>query len=248
MVVSACEVVVVFEMEDEEVAVLGCCTCGCEQCVSCYLCPLDVHKGRPSDEDFSAQVCVSNLIVKEIPTVPWRKRKGLVRRAHDGGKEDGACVWTMRLTSRSQKYPAMKFVMNNRFLHISIDKTPTQETAHPCTAATSAPKHECLQAFSQRAWSCPHRNSMPSQKWQPLAWATRRSRPRWACRSRRRSGGCRGYARRRKWCRTTLGDHVVRRLVCVVFSLHFSSHIWNCATASQTATTRRVMVSGIMGS
>ena len=33
-------------------------------------------------------------------------------------------------------------------------------------------------------WSCPHRNSLPLNKWQPAARATRTSRPRWACRSR----------------------------------------------------------------
>ena len=38
------------------------------------------------------------------------------------------------------------------------------------------------------------------------------------CRCRQRSGGCRGSARMARWCRTTLGDHVARRLVCVVFS------------------------------
>ena len=31
--------------------------------------------------------------------------------------------------------------------------------------------------------------------------------------------------RRARWGRTTLGEHVVRRLACVLFSLHFSSHI-----------------------
>ena len=40
------------------------------------------------------------------------------------------------------------------------------------------------------------------EKWQPQAWLTQGSRPRWACRSQRRSGGCRGSARRARWCRT----------------------------------------------
>ena len=60
-------------------------------------------------------------------------------------------------------------------------------------------------------------------KKQPLAWAARRSRPRWACRSRKRSGGCRGSAQRARCCRTALGDHVAAEAgVCVVFSLHLS--------------------------
>ena len=51
-----------------------------------------------------------------------------------------------------------------------------------------------------------------------LAWATRRSRPRWACRSRRRSGGCRGCARRaRKVVPHNLGRP--RRLVCILRDL-----------------------------
>ena len=60
--------------------------------------------------------------------------------------------------------------------------------------------------------------------WQSLAWATSRLRQSWACHSQRRSGGCRGRPRRARWCRTTLGDHVVLRLVCVLLSLHLSSH------------------------
>ena len=36
-------------------------------------------------------------------------------------------------------------------------------------------KTVCLCAFSQREWSCSHRNSSPSIKWQPLLWAMRRS-------------------------------------------------------------------------
>ena len=39
-------------------------------------------------------------------------------------------------------------------------------------------------------WRCPHKNCTPLKRWQALAWAIRRLRPRWACRSRRRSGGC----------------------------------------------------------
>ena len=52
----------------------------------------------------------------------------------------------------------------------------------------------------------------PSKKWQPLAWPTR---PRCTCRSRQRSGGCRGSAPRARWCRTPLGDYVARRGWCV---------------------------------
>ena len=73
-------------------------------------------------------------------------------------------------------------------------------------------------------WCCPQRKCTPLKRWQSLAWGTRRLRPRWACHSQRRSGGCRGRPRRARWCRTTLGDHVVLRLVCVLFSLHLSSH------------------------
>ena len=113
---------------------------------------------------------------------------------------------------------------NKRYLHTD---SKTHITRHPICA----PQHHVSQIPSV----CKHLHNENSpvrtgtrchrKKKQPLAWATRRPRPCWACRSRHRSGGCRGSARRARWCRTTLGDHVVRRLVCVVFSLHFSSRI-----------------------
>ena len=42
---------------------------------------------------------------------------------------------------------------------------------------------------------------------------------------RRRQPGCGGFARTATWRRATSGDRVVRRLVCVLFSSHVSSHI-----------------------
>ena len=53
-------------------------------------------------------------------------------------------------------------------------------------------------------------DSSPSKKWQTKAWATRRCRPRWVCRSRRRSGGCRSSrtaSRRSKTQRKTRHQH-----------------------------------------
>ena len=42
-------------------------------------------------------------------------------------------------------FPFKKRVTKQQmFAHFHIDKTPTQETTHPCTTATFAPKHECL--------------------------------------------------------------------------------------------------------
>ena len=73
---------------------------------------------------------------------------------------------------------------------------------------------------------------------------TRRSRPRWACRSRRRIGGC----RRSRWFRTTLGDHVARILVCVscfpcvsrlTVELLIKSGACSCQDADQVASVRK---------
>ena len=80
------------------------------------------------------------------------------------------------------------------------------------------------QVFTNSKWSFPHKTCTSLKRWQSLEWATRRSRPRWACQSRQRSGGCRGCARMARWCRGTWGDHVARRLFCVLFSL-CSAHI-----------------------
>ena len=63
------------------------------------------------------------------------------------------------------------------------------------------------------------------KKRQPLAYATRRSRPRWACRSRRQNGAYIGCARRARWCRTALGDNAARKLVCVSCFSCYLSHI-----------------------
>ena len=110
------------------------------------------------------------------------------------------------------------------FAHFT--STHNTDSRHmPCNTATFDSNPKYLYAFSQREWSFPHKSSLPSKKWQPLAWATRRSRPRWACRPQRRSGGCRGSTRRARWCRTTLGNHAAKRFVCVLFSLHVWSRI-----------------------
>ena len=65
--------------------------------------------------------------------------------------------------------------------------------------------------MSFRRRSCPHWNSLPSKNWQQRAWATRRSRPRWACRSRQRNGGCRSSARtaRQRWATRRRGGWFV---------------------------------------
>ena len=61
-----------------------------------------------------------------------------------------------------------------------IDKTPTQETSHRCTTQPhltqilSVEVHFHNENGPVRTETLSHR-----KKWQPLAWATRRSRPRW---------------------------------------------------------------------
>ena len=64
---------------------------------------------------------------------------------------------------------------NNTFLHISHRRTTTQKRPSPCTTATRVSNFKCLQAFSQREWSGPHKNSSPSQRWQSLVRASRKS-------------------------------------------------------------------------
>ena len=73
------------------------------------------------------------------------------------------------------------------------------------------------QVFSSllTTWCDQQRSVSPWSAWRPEASAPRKSRPRWACRNRQRSGGCRGCARTATWRRATSGDRLVRRLVCV---------------------------------
>ena len=61
-------------------------------------------------------------------------------------------------------------------------------------------------------------------------------RPRWACRSRRRSGGSRGRARA-VWSRSGLVDHAAMRLVCLLFSCVVGPHLSICASCAQTQAT-----------
>ena len=88
-------VVLVFEVEDEEVAVLvsrmkkkkeeeeekgG--TRVVDSVVSCCVCPLAVHRGEGEARIVTQPVCVSNVTVKEIRAVPWWKRLGFVTYVH----------------------------------------------------------------------------------------------------------------------------------------------------------------------
>ena len=108
-------VVLVFEVEDEEVAVLvsrmkkkkkeeeeekgG--TRVVDSVVSCCVCPLAVHRGEREAGIVTQQVCVSNVTVKEIRAVLWWKRLGFVTYVHVMGRKDGARTWRTRFEAFS---------------------------------------------------------------------------------------------------------------------------------------------------
>ena len=118
------------------------------------------------------------------------------------------------LITRWKKGPNQR---NTLYFTVHTDVQPrTRHQIH-------APPHHLVHIPSvYRYMSC---NVEPLKRWQHLAWATRRLRPRFECRCQRRSGGCKGSARETTWCRATLGDDVVRRLVCVWLSSHLLCHI-----------------------
>ena len=140
----------------------------------------------------------SSVLPPTVPIVVWRKEPKM---------EKCSFLFWAPVDEKCTRYKNVTKLE----IYISHRETTPTRNLNRCPSARFAPKHKCLLARSLPEWSCPHRNSSPSKKWQSLAWATRRSRPRWAGRSRRRSGGCGGSARKARWCRTTLGDHVVRR-------------------------------------
>ena len=74
----------------------------------------------------------------------------------------------------------------------------------------------CCKHFHTENWSAPQRNFAPLRRWQLKAQVSRRSPARLGCLGERQSGACTTCARTARWCRATLEDHVVRRLVCVV--------------------------------
>ena len=83
------------------------------------------------------------------------------------------------------------------------EKTHNTDSRHmPCNTATFDSNPSVCKHFQNENGPARTGNSMPSKKRQPVAWLTQGSRPRWACRSQRRSGGCRGSARRARWCHT----------------------------------------------
>ena len=106
--------------------------------------------------------------------------------------------------------PLKKTFQNKKFLH-----NPHRQDTHASDTTSMYHSQTCsktqvfVSIFAATMVSCPHKNSLPSKFRQSPAWATRRSRPRWVCR--------RSSAWRASRCRTTLGDHVVRKLVCVLF-------------------------------
>ena len=68
--------------------------------------------------------------------------------------------------------------------------TPTHKTPNPRTTSSHLSKQVFISILTERMV----RSAEPLKNWPPNAWATTRSRPRLACRGRRRSGGCRGTA------------------------------------------------------
>ena len=52
--------------------------------------------------------------------------------------------------------PARNQLQNSRFLHISHRHTSPTHDTNRCSTATYVSNPKCLQAFSQREWSCPH--------------------------------------------------------------------------------------------
>ena len=100
----------------------------------------------------------------------------------------------------------------------------TDFTTYPYTASHISLK-SLLFSSLLTTWCDPQRSVSPWSAWRPEASAPRKSRSRWACRNRQRSGGCRGCARTATWRRATSGDRVVRRLVCVVSFACFDSHL-----------------------
>ena len=86
------------------------------------------------------------------------------------------------------KVPPLKNVwQNNSFVHMAHRRTSLTRDTNPCTTA-SCVLSDVFTRILRARWYAPRRNCTPSSRWQPLEWATRRSRPRWACRSQRRRG------------------------------------------------------------
>ena len=99
---------------------------------------------------------------------------------------------------------AVNFVIKQLVFHIADRRTTTHKTPNPCNTASFVSNPKCLQAFSPREKG-PLRTCTPKKRWQPLEWVTRRSRPRWACRSRRRSGG---FAAQRHCAKHVINTHL----------------------------------------
>ena len=127
-----------------------------------------------------------------------------------------------------KKKNAIKNLTKRYSFHIAHRCTRHQ---YPCTTASFVSNPTYLQIFYVHSGAtCRRKNSSPLKK-PPLKASARRSQRRLENRCRQRSGGCGGSARETTLCRVTLGDHVVRRLVCLyVFSLNFVvSHLPKCA-------------------
>ena len=91
----------------------------------------------------------------------------------------------------------------------------TRKTPNPCTTVSFCLRSQLFTRSLPAKWYVSKRNYSPLKRWQPKASAAGRSQRRLECACRRRSGACRGSARETTWCHATLGDHVVRRVVCV---------------------------------
>ena len=79
---------------------------------------------------------------------------------------------------------------------------------------------KCFSGILTTTWCDPQRSVSPWSAWRREASAARRWRRHLVRGCRQRSAGCRRCARTATWRRATSGDRVVRRLVCVMFSLH----------------------------
>ena len=101
--------------------------------------------------------------------------------------------------------------------------TSLTHDTNPCTTAKYVSNPKCPQVFCVRNGGFRKgSNCTPLRRWQSRAWATRRSRPRWACRSRRRSCGC------------AVQRHSAKQVINTHLTLHGSLHK---QTAPQTQTT-----------
>ena len=122
--------------------------------------------------------------------------------------------------------PQRNVRQNNRFptLHTPTHTSLTRDTksAHHSLIFLKSQVLACKMVLSAQELYAIERMAVAGM-------GNKKIRPRWACRNRQRSGGCRGCARKARWCRTTWGAHVARRLVCVLLPFVLSPDLSNYA-------------------